>query len=419
MPMNERERRFIEYRPQLGIVVDLKAIIESKRAEMVDGGEVASNLPDNLPDLPEEVKALLELPIPEEVKEALEHPATPVLDKALQTRDKVDNLLKDLEDMLKDDVANGVSFQDYLNNRGEDGDADIKRAWEDFHGKDINGKLAGDVYPVVANVRDQLDKHINLLNDMVLEGDIHHDSLEDLYKAEANRLDQIVRNDNLMNDENVRAELKTKTEIVQAVEGAIDSISSFADDVTELVNLNVDDLFRNQVETVVEEFAEASSTNLESLGKFSELGFAQYAEETEEIKERMENVSDANEILHEELRQLRPMILEAHRVLTWLEEVDTNYDESPFTEVIENLLVPIECLIDTYEEVLLDMHKTNEMQTMQFEDFVGHLRWKESHRQTRHMTRDVQKHFDRNDPNRQKQVQRFTQNMGYKKRRAR
>ena len=240
----------------------------------------------------------------------------------------------------------------------------------------------------------------------------YHDEADDICHQEAKELDNIVRNGT--DNEKTKAELKAKTELVDAIEGAIDGIQEFLDNTESLINYTVNDLFKGDIESVVEQLATASAENIERLGRFSEIGFAQYADAGDDIKERMSRVTDANILLHDEVKELRKLRREAGSLLDWLDTLETDADDSPVTEVIENSLLSVETVLDGYDDVLTDMHKTNEMQLMQFHDMIDNLYIKESHRQQCNVASQMKNHFDYKDDDRKKQVKRFVENMGYK-----
>lgn len=392
MSMNKRERQYIEYRPQLGLTANIQAVITSIRE-------------DGNPDYN----------IPQELLEALETSPCSVLGKAMTTLEGIDNLLDNIEENLRDTVADGLSFQDYIINREKDGDPHIVHQWEDYQSLNADGTLLGEVYPILLNVRGNLVDNINLLNDELLTGDIQYDNVEDICKQQAKELDNLIRTDATKRDDAVLEELKTKNELTDAIDGAIDGIQSFLEDVSALLDMTVNDYYKGDVETVVDQLAEVDKSQLNRLEALSHIGFNQYAEAGEDVKQRMDRVKDSNEILHEEVKAMRKLKLDTGKVLTWLGEIDTDGDSSPMTEIVENTLLSVTTVLEGYDDVLDDMHKSNEMQLMQFEDVVDTLYLKESHRVQQRIVKDMKKHFDHTDRDRKKQVKRFAENMGYRK----
>lgn len=391
MGMNKQEREYIEYRPDLRLHVDVMAIVNQESPNQA-------------------------YEIPEEVQEALEKSACSLLGKAFSALEQADVLLDNLEENLQNTTAEGISFQDYKNNKeSKDGDPHLIHQWEDHHAGTVDGKLLGEVYPLVLGARQHLVDNINLLNNELVVGDINHDTHGAVCSAEEKKLNNIVRNDIANQDPAVLEELKTRNELLDAIDGAIDTVQNFLNDATELAEATVNDLFRGDVGAVVGFMAEAKPEQLESIGKLSEIGFAQMASESEDIKERLDRVQSANEVLHAEVKELRSLKLSAGKTLDWLSTVDTNYDESSITEIIDNTLLATTTILDGYDAVLLDMHKTNEMASMQYEDIITNLYLKESQRQQNRITKEVKKYYDKTDPNKDRQTKRFTQNMGYHK----
>jgi hypothetical protein len=396
MPMNDMERWYIEYHPRLGLNINVTAIIESQLEALGTLAPAAYN-------------------VPEELLEAMENPPCRSLEKAMDTMGKLDGLLDDIEENLADTVSGGISFQDYLSSREENGDPDVKRAWEEHQGKNLDGKLEGELYPVLLEARKNLADKVMLLNKEVLVGDIEYDKVDDICKQEKQKVEDILKNDVAKSDPAVLAELKMNNELTDAISDAVDDIAAFVDEAEELLNMNVDDIFEG-VDEVVSHLADAKPDDLTRLSTLAEIGFAKQAEESEAIKDRMDLVGESNTLLHEEIAKFRTLKADAGKIMEWFESIDTNYDSSPITNIIEDNMESVDDVLDGYDDVLLDMHKGNEMQKMQFEDLTQVLYSKETYRQTTSLTKNMKKHYDKSDKNKEKQVARFTQNMGYKKR---
>lgn len=395
MSMKNQERLHIEYHPRLGLNINVGAIIEEERQST---GEAYH--------------------LPEEIMESLENPPCRSLEKALGTIGKIDNLLDGIEGRLTDTVSDGIPFQEYLDNKGPDGDLHIVHQWEDHQNLDLNGSIEGEVYPILLEVRENLVDKVNLLNKEVLVGDIEYDKIDDICKHEKQKIEDILRNDIAKSDPDVLASLKMNNELTDAISGAVDGIADFVDDVTELLDMNVDEIFEG-IDEVVSHLTDASPENLDRLSMLASLGFAAKADAAQDIRQRMDRVKESSAILHEEISTLRKMKADAGKVMQWFEGIDTDYDSSPITHLIEDNLESVDTILDSYDDVLLDIHKGNEMQAMQFEDLTDNLYAKETYRQTTKLTANIKKHFDRSDRQKDKQVKRFTQNMGYKKKKVR
>ena len=142
--MNKRERHYIEYRPQLGIVANVQAIIEKEQEDDAS------------------------YQLPTEIGEACDTTACKALHKGIRALDKLDELLDTIEENLRDDVANGLTFQDYINSRDIEGDPHIRLEWEDHHSHSPDGKLIAEVYPLLLDSRQNLVDNMDLLNSEIL-----------------------------------------------------------------------------------------------------------------------------------------------------------------------------------------------------------------------------------------------------------
>lgn len=389
MPMNFEERQRIEYHPRLGIAVRVQTVIDRAVKET-------------------------EYNVPTEILEAVNNTVTDALTRAVNTLAKADDLLSDLESDLKDTVTNGIAFSDYLKEKQNDGDYDTISAWEDANTLDVNGSMKGDVYPTVVDARENIVDYINLLNDTVVVGDVYQDDLESLEAAEARQLENLVKNDIAKSDISTLRELKMQNELLDTVNGALDAIDAFLDDTKEVTSLTVDDLFRNNIESVVSTLATGDSDKLDKLSRLSEIGFAQVAGTTQDIKQRTTRIKETNDVVHAEVKEFMGLVKDAGDILDWMGSFETDYDESAITEVMRNTLLSVTSILDGYDAVIGDMHKTNEMASMQYNDLVGNLYIKEGHRQQHHVTNDVNTKLNVSSANADQQINRFVKSMGYK-----
>lgn len=538
MPMSTDERKIIEYRANLGYKVDIHAIIDS----LGDDSEKTTHV------------------FPTEIKEALENPAGPVLKKALSLLDNFDTFLDKLETMLEDNVANGVPFEDYLKARA-DGNYDIMDAWESFHRNSMDGELAGELYPLMSHVRDNLSSNIEFLNqqaflpDSTLDTSIgsafaknssnkddkvasqkesedtvagifnnslnidtgfdynpedygytdspavltkgsvnadtstdsstqsatnsaddlssHYDNPDEAIEKEASELEAIVMQDvDEGTSTNMLAKLKSKTEIVLAIDTSLEGKQLLLDGAAELIDQTVDDMFTvprydeeedfededanedleeesddsedlqdeddgeddspytempgyeddipqddsnddNGIKNVIENLATASEAALSGAAKMLTITHAEEAAEVEDLAERQVKLhgKETLNIVQTEVAQLRQLMLEAEETLSWLENLDTNFESASITSVIRKKMKGVTKTIDAFQSALIDLWKLNNMEAMHAEDIIASLTEKNMTRTTYNIMDDMSNNYDPNYST----ASQFTNNMGYTK----
>lgn len=473
MPMNQEERKCIEYRPNLGYKPDILAIIEAIGADESATTHV----------------------FPTEIQEALANPAGPVFNEALNLLDDFDNFLDELEAKLADNVAetipqtttgsggqntqgtsstgdntqdtqnaqdgsaqnigSGISFQDYLTARNN-GDSDTADAYEAHHRNSLDGKIEAELYPLLAHIRENLAANIAFLNEQAFLPDntedttpgsafnrmgrrkptnlqdddykeelvTHYDNPDAMMNKEAKELDALVRHDVASGTSNRElAKLKSKTEIVKAINEGLAAKREFLNDAKILTRQSLNEAFSAGgdptspivgVQNVVENLATASQAAVSSITSMVEVVHAKLAEDMEDLAERQEKLYAQNtiEAVHKQVDKLRKLYLDAEENLSWMESLDTHFDQASVVDVIEQSLQGIHMVLDGYEAAMLDLRKTNNLEKLQNEDIINTLSNKDLTRKSYNVISDMKTNYM---PGTSNAAKNFVTNMDYKK----
>lgn len=168
------------------------------------------------------------------------------------------------------------------------------------------------------------------------------------------------------------------------------------------------------VQNVIEGLAEASEAAISSSGKMLSIVHAAKAAEMEDLGERQAKLYGIStlEIVQEEIEKLRELVIEAEELVSWMEEADTNFDQSALTDVIMQNVAGVHMTLEGYESALLDLHKLNNMERMHGEDVINTAADKDLSRKTYGVIKQMKTNYSSMSPNAAKA---FVQNMGLNK----
>lgn len=456
MPMNDKERFYIEYRPKLGYTVNIMAVVDSTGAA---------------------VGAMPKLPI--ELQEALASPASSVIKEGLNTVNEMDALLDVLEDKLagvtiyprslnaeSDTKKNpGLSFQDYLQAITND-DYETQDTWNDYHRDGMDGRLEAELYPLLLQSRDSLASAIEFLNELSFreadfkdpsEGsafsgqnkkqpDTQHLSdlsaklvgnyaegvnvssptlvdpnanfrdLEAMVEKEANQLEAIVRGqiESGHTSPQVLSALKTKTQVVDIISELIDVKKEFTEGASNLVNESLEDAIGGDATSIVENLATMSEAAASGANSMLTIMHAIKADAMADLADRMIKLcgEPVRDIIQDEIIELSKLMNEAHESVAWMDSIDTNYDQASIVAVIEESLMGVDVVLQGYESALLDLFKMNNMEQIQSADILASLSSKNTTRKTYQVLADMRSHYT---PGQQPSLaaKQFADNMGY------
>lgn len=391
MSMNQNERQYIEYRPRFGLVVNIRAMLEAAG---------------------QDPEAVYEAPV--EIMEATQNLASDVIENGQATIRDLDDLLDAIEKALSDELGSGVSIQDLKANLG---DPELRRQWDEYHANNLDGSLAGELYPLLMDAKDNLNAAMDFLNKELFGGIADLEDVDEVRNREAKEVEAIIRQDIKGEQTQSLAPLKSKTEIVQALTGSVTAVQNFVNGAKDTLSRTVNDMFAGQVESVIYQLAGAPASAISGVQALSEVNFNRQAFQGNSVKDGIERLSggDVQEQLLEELSRLREMKLNMESALSWMDSIDTNLDSSPVTYLISDNIRAVQDILEAYDDVLADVHKKNLLQDMQYTQLLGALGDKEVARQTNRTLDNMQQHFDFDSRDRSKQVSRFVDNAGLKR----
>lgn len=295
----------------------------------------------------------------------------------------------------------------------------------------------------------------------------YYDNPGAMMDREARELDALVRSDlkdGISNKD--LAKLKTKTEIVQAVEAGLAAKQEFLNDAKVLTRQTLNDAFAagaigeapegepdenmetylaqragqgedtmsgeeasmfapsdtasNEtpsyvgVENVVENLADASEAAISGTGKMLSIVHAKLAADMEDLSERQTKLYGRLTLktIHDEIDRLRKLAVESEETLSWMEGVETNFEQSSIVDVITRNVTGVHMVLDGYEESLLDLRKMNNLSQMQNDDVVNTLTDKDVTRKSYNVISDMKENYMPGTANAAKN---FVNNMGYGK----
>lgn len=391
MSMNQNERQYIEYRPRFGLTVNIRAMLEAAG---------------------QDPEAVYEAPV--EIMEATQNLASDVFENGQATIRDLDDLLGAIENALSDELGSGVSIQDLKANLD---DPDLRRQWDEHHANNLDGSLAGELYPLLMDAKDNLNAVMDFLNKEIFGGVADLEDIEEIRSREAKEVEALIRKDIKGEQTQSLAPLKSKTEIVQALTGSVTAVQNFVAGAKDKLSRTVNDMFGGQVESVIYQLASAPANAMAGVQALSEVNFNRQAFQGNAVKDAIERLSGGavQEQLLDELSRLRAMKLDSESALNWMDSIETNFDSSPVTYLISDNIRAVQDILEAYDDVLADVHKKNMLQEMQYTELLGVLGGKEVARQTNRTVGNMRQHFDFSSRDLSKQVSRFVDNAGLKR----
>lgn len=295
----------------------------------------------------------------------------------------------------------------------------------------------------------------------------YYDNPDAMIEREARELDALVRNDLAEGTSSKElAKLKTKTEIVKAVEDGLAAKQDFLKDSKVLARQTPNSAFaagageearqgeydENMeayldsigedtsglsdpsssgsmfspvdstaglpeyvgIQNVVENFATASEAAISGTGAMLSIVHAKQAADMEDLGERQTKLYGKNTLkkIHDEIDRLRKLAVESEEALAWMDEVDTNFEQSSIVDVIIRNVEGINMVLDGYEDALLDLWKMNNLSQIQNDDVIDTLADKDVTRKSYNVISDMKQTYMPDAPNAAKN---FVNNMGYDK----
>lgn len=379
VPVNHEERRYLEYRPNLGLRVNLRGLLES-----------VGRSPDEVYE------------VPDEILEATQALGSDVLAGAKETRNRLGKLIDDVMAKLSGVVANGISLADYIEGR-KSKDAEVTAAWEDHHALSLDGKLEGELLAILLDAQEELDETIRFLADTLFDG---NDDVASCREQEIRELERIIQQDMKEPDEEALAELKMRNELIDALSSEVAAVQGLVEKAEALLAETLEDWYSGGLDMVVEQFANAP--NLDSLAEFSGIQFHTLAPDTPALIEQMRTFSGLAMLqeLHEDAKLFCDLKRKAWETVRWL---DTLHDvETPaLRSMVDHQLSAIDQVLDGYDETFVELHRRSELKNLQQEEVFAKLREKEKARKTYHLLKRMKSEFDFRHPNRRHQIERF------------
>lgn len=370
--MQRDSNNYLEYSPNLQYTKDTAVTEDSSGTPIASSGVVA----------PAELSALKE------------RPSSAVLKDLQNTLAAISSALQDATKNLSNDVANGVSFPEYIEARKTN--PAKARSYEAAHQESITGSPAMDIVPALLDVQEELTGLQNLMTDRFYDGQLPR-NMDDAAKKEADTahaliamanaggsvpLDQI-RMDNTMRD---------------VISDRVSSVSGFVTQAVESLHATLADDTGNRPTVAVQALVSMGDL-LSSAEDLNKLNFDKQQEDFSNQTQRMARLTPVTLRVGvpAQLNVLQIQALQYKAVVTHL--TSSNIGPGHPAAVIQNNMIQgLKKIHDNLRMVSVDAYKLNLLQAQQGQAFLTAVNGKRLARQMHHLIGDVKRHYDPNGP---------------------
>jgi len=355
-------------------------------------------------------KSLSEDPKATELVDCMSIKATDLLGTCLDTKTAAEKIVSGLEACLND-VAGPVSLKDYLLAR-ESGNREVTDQFEDYHRNDIGGSLQAEVYPVLLDLLGDIDECASHAQNAFFGGPVDTSKLEQLGEEEGKRYDKLA-GQAAAGGELDKLSLSYEAKLKYQLKDKIEGIQGFLTQIVNVMTTAPKDTLKD-VRNVVTDLARAPG----ELGNIKTLNSVNWRREAtlgQKTHNRAKNFDSSGmaKMLNVSVLRLKETRLEKVRPLVnWIKGLDP---KSPTNILAGQIVSGMEDVDEAVDSTVLDMAKLNKSDAQTREDLVTSLKKKKTVRQIHQIVDGMQKYFNFENADLNKEVERFIANTGLDK----
>lgn len=348
--INDFEREVLEYKPSLGFIPKILSTV-TKAGEYV------------MPPALEQLTKVLPSDTLQEINNLL---------------NDISDVMDDIDDKLDGAVVNGVSFDEYKKEKAS-ARPDFEKIcnFENYHEQDVNGTTEGEVYPILKDLEDEMKDYRDFLNNQFFNGTANYEHLDVVKNDEIEEIEEAIEKDmnNDLDDKTYEA-LEVKSLLSNYAHSRIQNSSNFVKKIKDVLCSDINTYYNDNIEEVVGTFGNMPTTVLDSLNGINLIQFNKKVKETVQDKRRFlrlntkEMKDDINKIV-DKITKLKTN--NCNKLLDYVSNMDTNYDESPNTIIVRQILDNIEFIHSEYNRILKELYKYNHLDSVVKNDQVETL----------------------------------------------
>lgn len=366
--MNNFEREYINYRPQLGFTPKILSKVS----------------PTTAYQLPPAIDKLTEV-LP-----------SSILDEVGKLIDDISILQKRLENCMKDTIVEGISFEEYKKEkRGANPDFDVIDKFEIHQKEKIHGTTQGEVYPMLIELEDELTEYRDFLNKQFYNGNANYEHLETVREKEKNKIEKSIEKDTLgqLNEYEYK-KMEVDVQLSRYALNRIENNKKFVKGLNKVLCSSVQTYYNGHIRDIVREFSNAPINVLEQLNGMNKISFkgAVIKSRQDSRRDSKLNTKEIKKSINTTMNQIAMIKTEnSNNVLSWIDSMDTDFDQSPTTMIIEDALDKIEFVEKEYDKSIKELYKHNELDRVLKEDQLSTLLEKKQSRQIFNLISDIVK----------------------------
>lgn len=366
MGINDKEREQLNYRPSIGYRPKILSIIDPKA--MYEMPPIISRLTEVLgSDLLDDLTGLL---------------------------GDINVLQKRMEQCLQDTDGNGVSFKEYKKEkRSANPDYDKIVAYESYHSTNLNGRTQAEVYPILIDMENELTEYREFINKQLFDGQADYEHTDTIRQKEKNKIDKFIESDIQGKlDKSTTRKLGVQAQITKYHQNRVENAKKFTKELNGVLCYSPNVYYNGNVRRVIEQYATADVQILDSLNSINKVKFNKTVVDSEKDKRR--NIKLNSKESKQGMNTLMQNIANAKTInndviLEWAKTIDTDFDSSPLTQIVADILDKVEFVNAEYDKSIMEMYKHNKVDEMVKADQIQTLTNKKATRQVTNLISDI------------------------------
>lgn len=331
---------------------------------------------------------------PAELTALKERPSSAVLKNLQAALDAVSSALQDATKNLATDVANGVSFPEYIEARKTN--PAKARSYEAAHQESITGSPAMDVVPALLDTQEELTGLQSLMADRFYNGQLPR-NLDDAATKEAEAANALINTANAGGTVPLD-QIRMDNTLRDVISDRVSSASDFVTQAVTLLDTSLADDTGNRPTVAVQALVSMGDL-LSSAEDLNKLNFDKQQEDFANQSQRMGRLTPVSLRVGvpSQLSTLQTQALQYKAVVDHLASSNIGSGH-PAAVVQNNMIQGLKKIHDNLRMVSVDAYKLNLLQEQQGQAFLTAVNSKRLARQMHTLIGDVKRHYDPNGP---------------------
>lgn len=357
--MLEKERSIIKYRPDLRYVPEILTNVDSK----------IEYIPSPLVD------------------RITQKTPSGVLGELISSKEDAEVILEG----LKKCVANDVDVNSYLNDIANN--PSKAKQIEKENASSPTGSTQLECIPLLLDIIEEYERLISLTTKLMYSDAVDLDKLDVLEKKDHMYIDDIVDkeiNGILSNADKLN--LETKVIEIESISKMSANSKKFLKDAISVLYSGLNRAYNGNIKDIVQAYGEAPIAVLEALKDTSKVEFKKTVMSCENDKVRLRRLNTGGMkqgmvATFQAIANLRDS--QTNEICEWLSTIDTDYDQNPVTQVVEDALSSVEFIREEYERAKVEYFKQIKLDELVKNDIIATLKAKKIARQKLNLISDI------------------------------